>query len=140
VDQLTINAACRPFGMVNLSPDTDTKGWWNSGYCYHTGSVRGLNHSHAWQLSGPSVMPIDGSINGKHDRHEKNDHRSSDANLHQVLAGSVGSKQLPVDVRRDDRGRGIQYGVNRQSEPDSCLLFMPDSWTRPSRCKTAGKR
>jgi len=55
-------SACRPFGMVNLSPDTDTKGWWNSGYCYHTGSVCGLNHSHAWQLSGPSVMPIAGSI------------------------------------------------------------------------------
>jgi len=28
------NSACRPFGMVNLSPDTQTKGSWNSGYLY----------------------------------------------------------------------------------------------------------
>ncbi len=59
---LFFSSACRPFGMVNLSPDTDTKGWWNSGYCYHTGSICGLNHVHAWQLSGPSVMPLSGPI------------------------------------------------------------------------------
>jgi predicted alpha-1,2-mannosidase len=56
------SSACRPFGMVNLSPDTDTKGWWNSSYCYHTGSICGFGHVHAWQLSGPSVMPITGSV------------------------------------------------------------------------------
>jgi predicted alpha-1,2-mannosidase len=56
------SSACRPFGMVNLSPDTDTGGWWNSSYCYHTGSICGFNHVHAWQLSGPSVMPVAGPV------------------------------------------------------------------------------
>jgi len=56
------SSACRPFGMVNLSPDTDVKGWWNSSYCFHTGSVCGFNHVHAWQLSGPSVMPVTGPV------------------------------------------------------------------------------
>ena len=56
------SSACRPFGMVNLSPDTDVKGWWNSSYCYNTDSICGFNHVHAWQLSGPSVMPITGPI------------------------------------------------------------------------------
>ena len=30
------NSASRPFGMVNLSPDTDTKGSWGSGYLYNS--------------------------------------------------------------------------------------------------------
>ena len=55
-------SACRPFGLVNLSPDTDTKGWWNSSYCYNTASICGFNHVHAWQLSGPSVMPLTGPV------------------------------------------------------------------------------
>ena len=56
------SSACRPFGMVNLSPDTDIKGWWNSGYCYHTGSICGFSHVHAWQLAGVSVMPTTGEV------------------------------------------------------------------------------
>ena len=56
------SSACRPFGMVNLSPDTDVKGWWNSSYCYHTESIRGFNHVHAWQLAGLSVMPVVGEV------------------------------------------------------------------------------
>ncbi len=55
-------SACRPFGMVNLSPDTDVKGWWKSSYCYHTPTICGFNHVHAWQLSGPSVMPLSGDV------------------------------------------------------------------------------
>ncbi len=57
------SSACRPFGMVNLSPDTDVEGWWNSGYCYHTGSICGFSHVHAWQLAGVSVMPTTGEVN-----------------------------------------------------------------------------
>jgi len=45
------SSACRPFGMVNLSPDTDTKGWWNSGYCYHTGSTGGRVRATAMALT-----------------------------------------------------------------------------------------
>lgn len=52
------SSACRPFGMVNLSPDTEIGGAWGSGYRYKTDTVRGFSHLHAWQLSGLSVMPV----------------------------------------------------------------------------------
>lgn len=52
------NSATRPFGMVNLSPDTQTGGAWGSGYRYNTDTIKGFSHVHAWQLAGPSVMPV----------------------------------------------------------------------------------
>jgi predicted alpha-1,2-mannosidase len=52
------SSACRPFGMVNLSPDTRISGAWGSGYSYNTDTIRGFSHIHAWQLSGLSVMPV----------------------------------------------------------------------------------
>jgi len=52
------SSACRPFGMVNLSPDTQIGGAWGSGYLYATDTVKGFSHIHAWQLSGLSVMPV----------------------------------------------------------------------------------
>ena len=60
------NTATRPFGMVNLSPDTDTGGAWGSGYRYESDSIKGLSHVHAWQLSGLSVLPVsEVSLEGK---------------------------------------------------------------------------
>jgi predicted alpha-1,2-mannosidase len=58
------NSASRPFGMVNLSPDTDTRGSWNSGYLYGSSHVRCFSHIHAWQLSGVAVMPTVGEFKG----------------------------------------------------------------------------
>ncbi len=52
------SSACRPFGMVNLSPDTQLGGAWGSGYRYKTDTIKGFSHIHAWQLSGLSVMPV----------------------------------------------------------------------------------
>ena len=52
------SSACRPFGMVNLSPDTEIKGAWNSGYRYQTDTIKGFSHIHAWQMSGLSVIPV----------------------------------------------------------------------------------
>ena len=52
------SSACRPFGMVNLSPDTEVDGAWGSGYRYNVDTIKGLSHIHAWQLSGLSVMPL----------------------------------------------------------------------------------
>ena len=51
-------SASRPFGMVNLSPDTEVDGAWGSGYRYKVDTVQGFSHIHAWQLSGLSVMPV----------------------------------------------------------------------------------
>jgi len=58
------SSACRPFALVNLSPDTNPYAdeASNSSYCYHKGSVCGLSHVHAWQLGGVSVMPVAGEV------------------------------------------------------------------------------
>ncbi len=42
-----------PFGMVQLSPDTDTQGWdWCSGYHYSDSTIMGFSHIH---LSGTGI-------------------------------------------------------------------------------------
>ena len=51
------NSASRPFGLVNLSPDTQTRGSWKSGYLYGDKHIRCFSHIHAWQMSGIPVMP-----------------------------------------------------------------------------------
>ncbi|WP_422082461.1 GH92 family glycosyl hydrolase [Ulvibacterium sp.] len=52
------SSACRPFGMVNLSPDTQVGGAWGSGYRYKTDTIKGISHIHGWQISGLSIMPV----------------------------------------------------------------------------------
>ena len=52
------SSACRPFGMVNLSPDNSINSDWGSGYRYKTDTIVGFSHIHAWQLSGLLVMPV----------------------------------------------------------------------------------
>ena len=52
------SSACRPFGMVNLSPDNEIDGDWGSGYRYKIDTIKGFSHIHAWQMSGLSVMPV----------------------------------------------------------------------------------
>jgi len=49
----TFPGATLPFGMVQLSPDTDTEGWdWSSGYHYSDSSIMGFSHTH---ISGTGV-------------------------------------------------------------------------------------
>lgn len=55
------SSASRPFGMVNLSPDTEVDGAWGSGYRYAIDTIQGFSHIHAWQLSGLSVIPVTNS-------------------------------------------------------------------------------
>ncbi|WP_245576478.1 GH92 family glycosyl hydrolase [Flexithrix dorotheae] len=52
------SSASRPFGMVNLSPDTEIDGAWGSGYRYKTDTIKGFSHIHAWQMAGVSMMPV----------------------------------------------------------------------------------
>jgi predicted alpha-1,2-mannosidase len=52
------DSASRPFGLVNLSPDTEVAGAWGSGYRYNTNEIKGFSHVHAWQLSALSVLPV----------------------------------------------------------------------------------
>lgn len=58
------SSASHPFGMVNLSPDTDTKASWGSGYLYDSKYIRCFSHIHAWQMSGIAVMPTVGEFKG----------------------------------------------------------------------------
>jgi predicted alpha-1,2-mannosidase len=58
------NSASRPFGMVNLSPDTNTSKTWSSGYLYDSKTIRCFSHVHAWQLAGVAVMPTTGKFKG----------------------------------------------------------------------------
>ena len=58
------NSACRPFGMVNLSPDTRTGGDWGNGYLYGDTKIRCFSHIHGWQLYGIAVLPFTGEPKG----------------------------------------------------------------------------
>jgi predicted alpha-1,2-mannosidase len=58
------SSACRPFGMVNLSPDNNADGDWGSGYRYERDSILFFSHIHGWQLSGIPVMPVSGVFKG----------------------------------------------------------------------------
>ena len=52
------SSACRPFGMVNLSPDTKTDATWDSGYRYYDEKIQCFSHIHGWQIAGLPVMPL----------------------------------------------------------------------------------
>ena len=52
------SSAALPFGMVNLFPDNNINGEWDSGYRYREDSIRSITHIHEWQLSGVAVMPL----------------------------------------------------------------------------------
>lgn len=58
------SSACRPFGMINLSPDTVQSGAWGSGYRYYEPYVLWFSHVHAWQLAGIPVLPTTGPCRG----------------------------------------------------------------------------
>ncbi|MGB3152001.1 MAG: glycoside hydrolase domain-containing protein, partial [Maribacter sp.] len=72
------SSASRPFGMVNLSPDTKLNGTWGSGYRHEIDTVKGFSHIHGWQLSGLSVMPVTTTKESEHkiftDFYSKFDH------------------------------------------------------------------
>lgn len=51
-------SAALPFGMVDLFPDNNISGEWDSGYRYKEDSIRSITHIHEWQLAGVAVMPV----------------------------------------------------------------------------------
>jgi predicted alpha-1,2-mannosidase len=58
------SSACRPFGMVNLSPDNVVEGDWGASYIYGEKYIRAFSHIHDWQMAGIPVMPIVGKMTG----------------------------------------------------------------------------
>ena len=126
------SSACRPFGMVNLSPDTDVEGWWNSGYCYHTGSICGFSHVHAWQLAGVSVMPTTGKIEpvaGIESYRSKFSHDSEICRpgYHAVTLDRYGVR---VELTSTDRVGFHRYTFGRSDSAQ--VLFNLGSETGPS--------
>ncbi len=65
----TFPGATRPFGGVQLSPDTGVEGWdWCSGYHYSDSSIIGFSHTHLSGTGRPELldillMPTTGDIN-----------------------------------------------------------------------------
>ncbi|MBS0026457.1 GH92 family glycosyl hydrolase [Chitinophaga sp. 22321] len=93
------NTACRPFGMVNLSPDTQTGGDWKNGYLYGDKKIRCFSHVHGWQLYGLAVLPFTGAPRGE----EGMNVYQSDFD-HQHEQASVGYYQVLLQT----------YGVNSE--------------------------
>jgi predicted alpha-1,2-mannosidase len=58
-------SACRPFGMVSLSPDTREGDDWMHGYLYDDDQIQCFSHVHDWQLYGVPVMPITGELHAQ---------------------------------------------------------------------------
>ncbi len=59
------SSASRPFGMVNLSPDMELNGVWNTGYRYNKDTIKCFSHIHCWELSGIPVLPTTGVFKGQ---------------------------------------------------------------------------
>lgn len=100
------SSACRPFGMVNLSPDTQPKGVWASGYIYDKPTVYGFSHIHAWQMSGISVLPVaspDGNFKALFADHASgysHEQESAEVGYHSVMLDRYGIKaELTSTVR-----------------------------------------
>lgn len=134
------SSACRPFGMVNLSPDTDVEGWWNSSYCYHTESIRGFNHVHAWQLAGPSVMPMSGEVGlqaGSDFCRSKFDHDTElvEAGYHAVTLEDHGVR---VELTSTERVGMHRYLFHGDAAP--CVLLNLGSGSGPSPIAAAQAR
>lgn len=117
------NSASRPFGMVNLSPDTQTKGSWKSGYLFGDSAIRCFSHIHAWQLSGIPVMPITGEMTGhqgmdKYQSDFSHDSEEVRAGYHKVVLDKYG---ITAELTSTDR-----TGFHRYTYPstkDAYVLF-----------------
>ncbi|WP_282159939.1 GH92 family glycosyl hydrolase [Ulvibacterium marinum] len=118
------SSACRPFGMVNLSPDTQVGGAWGSGYRYKTDTIKGFSHIHGWQISGLSVMPVSISKENKNaiftDFYSKFSHETERAvpGYHSVELEKYGIKAELTSTKR--------VGFHRYSFPSEgkpALLF-----------------
>jgi predicted alpha-1,2-mannosidase len=59
---LAFSSACRPFGLVNLSPDTRLEGDWGCGYSFDDDTLLGFSHVHDWQIGALLAMPVLGPL------------------------------------------------------------------------------
>jgi predicted alpha-1,2-mannosidase len=126
------SSACRPFGMVNLSPDNKADTDWGSGYRYEKDSIKFFSHIHGWQLSGIPVMPVNGAFKGHLGSNvygSKYSHESETVKpgYHSVILDSYGIKAELTSTTR--------VGFHRYQFPEaaeSYILLDLGTWLGPS--------
>jgi putative alpha-1,2-mannosidase len=127
------SSACRPFGMVNLSPDTAAGGGaWEAGYRYDNHTICWFSHIHGWQISGIPVLPTTGPMRG----HEgvgvykssfSHDHETVQPGYHQV---ALSDYSINAELTATDR-----VGFHRYTFPktkDAHILFDLTTTIGPS--------
>lgn len=115
------SSACRPFGMVNLSPDNKADTDWGSGYRYEIDSIKSFSHIHGWQLSGIPVLPVNGEfkghlgskVYGSKYSHEK---ETVKPGYHSVVLDSYGIKAELTSTTR--------VGFHRYQFPESAESYI----------------
>jgi predicted alpha-1,2-mannosidase len=124
----TYPGAAAPFGMVQLSPDTDDAGWdWSSGYHYADKSIMGFSHTH---LSGTGisdladvlVMPYLGKVQlfpGKKDDPKTWGYRRAFRHENEKAAPAYYSVLLEPDSIRCELTATPQTGFHRYTFPKS---------------------
>ena len=117
------NSASRPFGMVNLSPDTQTKGSWKSGYLYGDKSIRCFSHIHAWQLSGIPVMPIIGDMTGHQGMDEYQSEFSHDDEVVRAGYHKVHLKRYGITAELTSTDRTGFHRYTYPTTKDAYILF-----------------
>ncbi|MGQ1889207.1 GH92 family glycosyl hydrolase [Thermophagus sp. OGC60D27] len=124
------SSASRPFGMVNLSPDTEIDGAWESGYKYDSDTVKGFSHIHAWQLAGPSIMPINPDLIDKrsmfHDYYSSFNHQTEQVfpgyhqlflDRYQIKAELTSTKRVGFHRYTSDGKIALLFNLNGQLGP-----------------------
>lgn len=107
--------------MVNLSPDTQTKGTWESGYRYPDKHIRCFSHIHAWQLAGIPVMPIVGDMTGHKGMDTYQSRFSHDDEMVEVGYHKVVLQDYGIEVELTSTTR---TGFHRYTFPDTDNAYV----------------
>jgi predicted alpha-1,2-mannosidase len=123
----TYPGATTPFGLVQLSPDTDDTGWdWCSGYNYQDSTIMGFSHTH---LSGTGIsdladvliMPYIGDIEllpGKKDGSDDG-YRSKFSHLNEITEPGYYSVMLKKHGIKAELTATQNAGYHRYTFPQS---------------------
>ncbi|MDF4202324.1 GH92 family glycosyl hydrolase [Maribacter sp. SA7] len=129
------SSASRPFGMVNLSPDTQIGGAWGSGYRYKTDTIKGFSHIHAWQMSGISVMPV--TINDQTKEGIFNDFYSKFSHDNEVVIPGYHKVELEryqIEAQLSSTKRvGFHQYIFPENEEEKAVLFNLNTLLGPSK-------
>ncbi len=126
----TYPGATRPFGLVQLSPDTRLTGWDGcSGYHYSDSLIYGFSHTH---LQGTGVsdygdilfMPTNNAVNDGSNWGER--YRSSFRKETEKANAGYYTVHLDDHALTAELTATTRVGIHRYSfdQPDSCVLFI----------------